>query len=80
MSVHTYPAQWVPVADVLTLLQDPRWSWLRNNPCKYVRLHLDTRDMRCLIADRDGRSITLHELSRQLDSYLVPATEPVPLP
>jgi len=63
---------WVPVASALAIIQDPRWSWVRNNPCKYVELRIDTRDMKCRIYDRDRREISLRDLSRQLDDYLSP--------
>jgi len=63
--------QWVPVADALAVIQDPRWSWARNSPCKYVELRIDTRDMKCRIYDRDRREISLKDLSRQLDDHLL---------
>ena len=69
---------WVSVNAVLAILNDPRWSWYRNSPCKYVELRIDTRTMDCLISNRDGHRITLKDLSRQLDEYLLAnaASEP----
>lgn len=64
-------AHWSPVADVLAVINDPRWSWVRNTPCKYIELRIDTRNQACLIYDRDKRPMTLRELSRQLDDYLL---------
>lgn len=66
------PDPWVPLSEVLAILNDPRWTWVRNARCKYVDLRVDTRDMKCLIRDRDGLVITLHDLSRQMDEYLKP--------
>jgi hypothetical protein len=66
------PYRWVPVADVLAIIRDRRWSWVRNNPCKYIELRIDTRNEHCLIFDRDRREVTLKDLSRQLDDYLSP--------
>ena len=66
------PSYWVPLDDVLAIIRDTRWSWVRNNPCKYIDLRVDTRDGRCLIYDRDSRAINLHDLSRQLDGHLSP--------
>lgn len=62
---------WVPLSEVLAVLNDPRWSWHRNSPCKYVELRIDTRDMRCRIGDRDGNPITLRALSRQMNDFLI---------
>ncbi len=62
--------KWVPLRDVLLILNDPRWSWTRNASCKYVNLRIDTRDMACVVCDRDDHPITLKELARQLDTYL----------
>ena len=61
---------WVPLSSVLEVLNDPRWSWHRNSPCKYVELRIDTRTMYCIIHNRDGNQITLKELSRQMDTFL----------
>lgn len=69
------PTRWVPVADVLAVIQDPRWSWVRNSPCKYLELRLDTRDQRCLIYNRDREAITLQDLRRQGDAQLEPTHE-----
>lgn len=66
------PSNWVPVADALAIINDPRWSWALNARCKYIELRIDTRDGHCLISDRDGKRITLKELSRQLDGHLGP--------
>ncbi len=65
------PPVWVSVDDVLKVIRDPRWIWAANSPCKYIQLRLDTRDGHCLIYDRDNNEITLRELSRQFDEYLL---------
>ena len=67
---------WVPVTDVLAILNDERWSWASNAHCKYVELRIDTRDMHCCIKDRDSESITLHDLARQMDKHLTVAPAP----
>lgn len=72
MKTPDQPVEWVPVADALAIIQDPRWSWAQNASCKYVSLRIDTRDGKCLISDRDDNRITLKQLSRQLDAYLAP--------
>jgi hypothetical protein len=69
---------WVPVDKALAILRDKRWSWASNHRCKYVELRIDTRDMHCTIRDRDGKSITLKQLSRQMDTYLEPEEEHEP--
>lgn len=66
------PYRWVPVKDVLAIIRDPRWSWVRNNGCKYIELRIDTRNEHCLIYDRDKNEITLKDISRQLDGHLSP--------
>ncbi len=66
--------RWEPLADVLAVIHDPRWSWVRNNRCKYVELRMDTRDQRCLIFNRDRELITMQDLRRQGDTQLEPTT------
>ena len=73
--LHVPPYRWVPVADVLAIIRDKRWSWVRNNACKYIELRIDTRNECCLIFDRDKREVTLKDLSRQGDGYLTPNTK-----
>ena len=65
---HLPPDPWVQVSEVIAIIQDPKWSWVRNAPCKYVEVRIDTRDMCCRIYDRDRREITLTDLARQLDN------------
>ena len=62
--------EWVDVDTALAIIRDPRWSWVRNVPCKYIGLRIDTRDGRAYLTDRDGNPITLRDLSRQLDDHL----------
>lgn len=64
------PSDWVPLADVLQIIRSTqqnggRWTWARNAHCKYLDIRLDTRDGRCLLRNRDGKSITLDDLKRQ---------------
>jgi hypothetical protein len=66
------PDKWIPVDDVLAVLNNPDWTWARNTCCKYIMLRIDTRDMMCQLQDRDRNVLTLKQLSRQLDSYLEP--------
>lgn len=64
------PDRWVDVDKALAIIRDERWTWALNARCKYITLRIDTRDGHCLIKDRDGKEITLKELSRQGDAYL----------
>jgi hypothetical protein len=64
--------KWVPAESTLQIIRDPRWLWVRNPDCKYIKLWVDTRDGHCIISDRNGKEITLRELSRQGDEYLTP--------
>jgi hypothetical protein len=59
------PVDWRSIDDVLKLLVDENWNWHRNQRCKYLALFLDTRDMRCLIRDRNQIRITLEEVAKQ---------------
>ncbi len=56
---------WIPLDDVLAVLNDPEWSWVRNMDCKYVEIRVDTRDNHCVIRARDGSAITLEDLQYQ---------------
>ena len=66
-----YKAKWSPVKKIVELLNRDDWSWTRNTHCKYIELRIDTRDMHCVIKDRDGNVISLKDLSRQRDNFLL---------
>lgn len=59
-----------PVASVLDLaawlanVASGKWSWVRNRPCKYVTLYIDTRSGAYRIEDRDGNAIDFETLMR----------------
>ena len=55
-------------ADILAWMEavnEGSWSWLRNSPCKYVTIKLDTRAGAYRIEDRDGNEISFADLRRQ---------------
>ncbi len=59
---------WFPLADILPTLkavEEGLWKRYRNSRCKYVELRIDMRDLTCLIRDRDGKFINLHQLTVQ---------------
>ena len=70
--------KWIPIAEVLAVFDREyrstsrnhkyKWDWIRNPSCKYIDLRIDTRDMCCVIFDRDGKLITLDELRQQYAS------------
>lgn len=41
------------------------WSWIKNSPCKYVTIRLDTRAGAYALEDRDGNPIAIGDLQRQ---------------
>ena len=62
--------QWVPLLEVVRLLHHPNFYWgamggLTN--CKYLDLRIDTRDCKCLVRDRDGRTVTLERIREGLE-------------
>ena len=57
--------KWVSVEDVLKVINDPKWSWVRSINYKYISLRIDTRDDHCLIFDRHNNEITLEQLKQQ---------------
>lgn len=59
------PIDWQPIEPILEMIKSDDWSWTRNMRCKYLALFLDTRDMRCLLRDRNQVRISLEELRRQ---------------
>lgn len=61
---------WVPLLDVVQLLHHPNFYWggmdgLTN--CKYLNLCIDTRDLKCVITDRDNRPVSLERLRRGVE-------------
>ena len=74
--------RWIDIRKVLHIITHPSWVWALNAKCKYIELRVDTRDGRCTMKNRDGDSITLKELCRQVDdpredllSYSIPKEE-----
>ena len=59
--------KWVPIAEVLEVLNSKEWTWAANQRCKYLNLRVDMRDGHCLIKDRHNQTITLEELKHQYD-------------
>ena len=58
--------KWIPIENVIAVLKD-NWQWIKNPSCKYVDLRIDTRDMHCVIFDRDHNLITLNQLRYQYE-------------
>lgn len=59
---------WDNFDDVLEVLQKMKtgeWDWKRNGVCKYINVRVDSRDMKCVISDRNNKRITLEELKKQ---------------
>lgn len=56
----------LPVLQQIAASNPEEWIWWRNGECKYISLHIDTRDGGfCTIQDRDGNMIPLDQLERQ---------------
>lgn len=41
------------------------WWWGKNSKCKYISIHIDTRDGHAILIDRTGKQITIDELLYQ---------------
>ncbi len=54
--------------EVLSVLEDKNWRWVRNSQCKYVelRIRIDMRDGGCLLLDRHGNRITVEQFKQQM--------------
>ena len=59
------PVDWQPAETVLGVIKHEDWTWARNMRCKYIVMHVDTRDGRCLIRDRNQLRISLDDLRKQ---------------
>lgn len=59
------PIDWQPVEPIIEMLGSASWTWVRNRRCKYVHLFVDTRDMRCLLRDRNQLRISMEDLRKQ---------------
>lgn len=60
---------WVPLEEVVAVVQQAQqgqWAWSRNPDCKYLDLRIDMRDGHCQLRDRNGKTISLDMLRRQL--------------
>jgi hypothetical protein len=63
------PNNWVPLLEVVELLHHPNFYWgsmggLTN--AKYLDLRIDTRDLRCIVKDRDGKPLSLDRIREGL--------------
>lgn len=59
---------WDNFDDVLEVLQKMRtgeWDWKHISICKYINVRVDSRDMKCVISDRNNKRITLEDLKKQ---------------
>ena len=59
----------IPTAELARWLGEVasgEWTWTRNSRCKYVTLRIDTRVGAYGLEDRDGKAITIEELTYQL--------------
>lgn len=54
------------VLPVLEAASKRKWTWYRNDRCKYIEVRIDMRDGSCIIKDRHGNRITPEELARQM--------------
>jgi hypothetical protein len=62
--------QWEQLLEVVKLLHHPNFYWgamggLTN--CKYLDLRIDTRDLKCLVRDRDGKPVKLARIREGLE-------------
>jgi len=65
------PAQdpWVPLADVLTLINHPNFHWCVGGleELKYIELRIDTRDNCCLVKTRNGKQVDMAKVAKALE-------------
>lgn len=64
-------ARWVPLADVLKLLNHPDFHWCVGgglSDLKYMELRIDTRDNCCLVMDRNRKPVDLSRAAKALES------------
>lgn len=60
--------EWIPIEDVLAVVNDDNWHWPKNPNCKYIEMRIDTRMRMCLLKDRHGKSITLEQFKFQFEA------------
>lgn len=41
--------EWYPLAEVVKLLDEKKWSWPYSPETKYIEIRVDTRDNHCLV-------------------------------
>lgn len=59
--------EWVPLADVVSLLNHPDFYWgVLDCRVKYLQLRVDTRDNLCLVKDRNDRPISLDLIQERI--------------
>lgn len=66
--------KWVDLKSVLELLYHQDFYWGVHNDfldLKYVDLHIDTRDMHCLVKDRHGNVIDIEEMKKKLPEVVI---------
>ena len=60
---------WIKFAKILgsvsKCLDNKKWSWTKNNNCKYIEVRIDMRTGDCLLKDRHDNLITTEELEKQ---------------
>jgi hypothetical protein len=56
------------VLPVLKLALTGKWTWWKNQKCKYITVRIDMRDGGCIIKDNEGNRINPEDLASQIDT------------
>lgn len=62
-------AKWENLKDVLAFLTHPDFYWGAHNDfidLKYLELRVDTRDLHCIVKDRNGKIVDLEKMKALL--------------
>lgn len=71
--VFTPPVEykWENLKDVLALLTHPNFYWGAHNDfldLKYLELRIDTRDLHCIVKDRNSKIVDFKKVMETLDN------------
>lgn len=63
--------KWVDLNEVLEVLYHPDFYWGADNDfidLKYLELRIDTRDLHCIVKDRNGKIVDFDEVKETLNN------------
>lgn len=67
-------ATWVSLEEVIELINHPDFYWGSHNDfidLKYINLRIDTRDLACIVRDRNNKPVDIKKIKDSLPDVVI---------